>query len=424
VEHVVVTSLAEYLPAEPTLPVPAGIGPFPGDFPDTVTWRELLDCEPIKKLEALDIKKDIALLQYTSGTTGNPKGAMLTFFNILASATNSVRARGIVEDDIHLCVLPLFHVNGSNNSLNAPVLSGGTIVLLARVDIEAMYQAIELYRCNVWVATTTMNIAFIEHPRLNDYDLSSLNCAGTGGAPLPSALFKKYQEKFGIELMDGFGMSETMAFTICGPQGYIRVGSIGYPCPSVDIRIAALDDENRDAAIGEEGELWQRGPAVALGYWNNPEATAESFFQEDDSEYMWLKTGDIVKMDDDGFLWLCGRTKEMIKVSGFSVYPAEVEEYLYHHPAISECCVIGVPHEYKGEEVKAFVVLKPEYQEKISDQEIIDWAKEQMSAYKYPHIVEFRESLPKGGTGKILRKELKAEEAERLNQLEAAAAKA
>lgn len=413
VEHVVVAALCEYLPAEPTLPVPFDRVPVQGEFPDSITWQQLAGSDPIDKLTELDIKQDIAMLQYTSGTTGNPKGAILTHFNILASATNSAINRLRTKDDIHLCALPLFHVNGSNNILNAPIISGGTIVLLSRIDVETMFKAIELYRCTTWVATTTLNIAFIEHPKMKDYDLSSLKKTGTGGAPLPQALFKKYLELFDVELEDGFGMSETMAYTIANPRGYSKVGALGFPVPMVDIRIANLDDETKDAAIGEDGELWQRGPSVGIGYWNSPEASAESFIKQDDSEYMWLKTGDIVCMDEDGYLWLRGRTKEMIKASGFSVYPAEVEDYLYRHPAVSECCVIGIPHEYKGEEIKAYVVLRPEYQGQVTEQELIDWAKEQMSAYKYPRMIEFRDSLPKSATNKILRKVLKAEEAER-----------
>lgn len=412
VEKVVVTSLGEYLPAEPDIPVSFDPGGKGGDFPDTVSWQELAGSEPISELADLDIKKDIAVLQYTSGTTGNPKGAILTHFNILANATNSAYGRPTKFDDIHLAVLPLFHVNGSNNAMNAPVLFGATMVVLVRFDLETLYQAIEKYRCTVWIGITTMNIAFLQHPRFKDFDLSSLNFIGTGGMPLPQALFNQYKELFGVELQDGFGMSETMAYTICNSSGYSRVGSIGIPCPLVDIRIASLNDENQDAAIGEEGELWQRGPSTAIGYWNSPEETARTFVKADDSDFLWLKTGDIVRMDEDGFLWLCGRTKEMIKVSGFSVYPAEVEEYLYHHPAILECCVIGVPHDYKGEEVKAFVVLKPDYAGKVTADEIIEWASQEMSAYKYPRIIEFRDILPKGGTGKIMRKVLKAEEAE------------
>jgi len=412
VEKVVVTSLGEYLPAEPEILASFDPGGHGGDFPDTISWQELVDSEPIAELADLDIKKDIAMLQYTSGTTGNPKGAILTHFNVLANAVNSGYGRPTRQDDIHIAVLPLFHVNGSNNSLNAPILCGATIVLLVRFDLETMYQAIEKYRCSVWIGITTMNIAFLQHPKFKDYDLSSLTFIGTGGMPLPQALFNKYKEIFGVELQDGFGMSETMAYTICNSSGYSRFGAIGIPCPLVDIRIANLNDETKDAEIGEEGELWQRGPSIAIGYWNNPEATAETFVKSDDSDFLWLKTGDIVRMAEDGFLWLCGRTKEMIKVSGYSVYPAEVEEYLYHHPAILECCVIGIPHDYKGEEVKAFVVLKPEYKDKVTAEEIIDWARQEMSAYKYPRVIEFRDTLPKGGTGKIMRKVLKAEEAE------------
>lgn len=413
VEKVVVTSLGEYLPEQPDILVSFDPGGKGGEIPDTIAWKELVASEPIKELADLDIKKDIAMLQYTSGTTGNPKGAILTHFNVLANATNSAYGRPTKFDDIHVAVLPLFHVNGSNNALNAPILMGATIVVLVRFDLETLYQAIEKYRVSVWIGITTMNIAFLQHPKFKDYDLTSLTFAGTGGMPLPQALFNTYKEIFGLELQDGFGMSETMAYTICNSSGYSKVGSIGIPCPLVDIRIASLKDENIDAEIGEEGELWQRGPSIAVGYWNNPEGSAETFVKSDDSDFLWLKTGDIVRMDEDGFLWLCGRTKEMIKVSGFSVYPAEVEEYLYHHPAILECCVIGIPHDYKGEEVKAFIVLRPDYVGKVTAEEIVEWASQEMSAYKYPRVIEFRDTLPKGGTGKIMRKVLKAEESER-----------
>ncbi len=413
VEKVIVTSLGEYLPAEPELPVTFIMDLKGMTFPDTISWNDIAGSTPLTDPAKLDLKKDISLLQYTSGTTGNPKAAMLTHFNILANATNSAYGRPTKPDDVHLSVLPFFHVNGSNNSMNAPILCGATIVLLVRFELEVLYKAIEKYRCTVWTGITTMNIAFIQHPKFSDYDLSSMKFFGTGGMPLPQALFNRYKELFGAELQDGFGMSETMAYNICNSSGYSRVGSIGVPCPLVDIRITNLTDETKEAAIGEDGELWQRGPSVAVGYWNSPEETAKTFFKEPDSDFMWLKTGDIVKMDEDGFLWLCGRTKEMIKVSGFSVYPAEVEEYLYHHPSISECCVIGIPDDYKGEKVKAFIVLKPDFKGKVTEAEIIDWSKKELSTYKHPEVVEFCDVLPKSATGKIMRKILKAEEAEK-----------
>ncbi len=220
-----------------------------------------------------------------------------------------------------------------------------------------------------------------------------------GGAPLPDAV---------QQIAEGDGMSETVA-TVCQTmQKWIKPGSIGVPFSGVDIRIVDPTDNYKDMPLGVEGELWIHDNSVAIGYWNNPEESAKTFPAPG-----WVKTGDIAKVDEDGFVWLCGRLKEMIKASGYSVFPAEVEQYLYKHPSISECAVIGVPHDYRGEDIKAFVVLKPDWVGKVSEEELIAWAREQMSVYKYPRTIEFRDSLPKTGTGKILHKELRAEEAAR-----------
>jgi acyl-CoA synthetase (AMP-forming)/AMP-acid ligase II len=241
-----------------------------------------------------------------------------------------------------------------------------------------------------------------------DYDISSVSWVTSGGAPVPPAVVEKYNELINCNLVEGYGMSETISCTILNPPQKVKLGSIGVPIGSVQIRVADLTDESKDVPLGEEGELWQQAPCVGIGYWNNPEGTAETFLEDG-----WMKTGDIVKMDEEGYIYICGRTKEMIKSSGYSVFPAEVEQYLYNHPAISECCVIGVPHDYRGEDIKAFVILKPEWQGKITEKELIEWAREQMSVYKYPRTIEFRDELPKSGTGKIMRKILKAEEAEK-----------
>jgi len=407
VESVVVTSLAEYLPSEPSLPVPPGMTNESVEYPDTIDWSEFINSEPLDKMVELDIKKDVALLQYTSGTTGNPKGAMITHFNIMANATSAPMSVRATSEDVYLTVLPLFHVTGMTNSMNAPVYLGATMVVITRFDAETLLIAIEKYKCSVWLAITTMNIAVINHPNLKKYDISSLRALISGGAPVPPAIVEKYRELTGCNLVEGFGMSETISATILNPLERNKLGSIGIPMVGVDIRVADLKDETKDVPIGEEGELWQRAPSVAIGYWNKPEATAETFLGDS-----WMKTGDIVKLDEEGYVYICGRTKELIKASGYSVFPAEVEEYLYRHPAIEECCVIGVPHEYRGEDVKAYVVLKPEWVGKITEQELVEWARGQMSVYKYPRSIEFRESLPKSGTGKIMRKILKAEAAE------------
>ena len=224
---------------------------------------------------------------------------------------------------------------------------------------------------------------------------------------MPTAISEKYLS-MGISLVEGYGMSETCATTVANPLGANVFGSIGLPVPQLDLRIADIKDLSRDVAIGEEGELWVKSDSCGIGYWKNTDSAKETFLDGG-----WVRTGDIVRMDVRGYIYICGRLKELIKVSAYSVFPAEVEEYMYSHPAIMECCAIGVPHESKGEEVKLFVVLKPDYAGKVTAQNIIDWAKGQMAHYKYPRYIEFRDSLPKGSTGKVMRKDLKAEEAAR-----------
>ncbi len=405
VEAVVVTSLGEYLPAEPTLPFPTGIISENPHCPGAIKWNDFINNDPIKQLETLALE-DVAQLQYTSGTTGHPKGAMLVHRNILCKAVVYSYNKDRVED-VHLAALPLFHITGMACHMLGPVYEGGTMVIMARFDPLTALMVIDMYKITNFVAITTMNIALINHPEVKNYDLTSWRCAWMGGAPLPSVVQQKYLD-LGILLAEGYGMSETVA-TVCQTiPRWIKPGSIGFPFSGVDIRIVDPTDDTRDLPIGEEGELWIRDNSVAVGYWNNPEATAEAFPGDG-----WIKTGDIARIDEDGFVWLCGRLKELIKASGYSVFPAEVEEYLYKHPAIAECAVIGVPHDYRGEDVKAFVSLKPDWIGKVTEEELIAWAREQMSVYKYPRTIEFREELPKSGTGKIMRKILKAEEAEK-----------
>jgi len=334
---------------------------------------------------------------------------MITHSNIMANATSAPMAVRASAQDVYLTVLPLFHVTGMTNSMNAPVYLGATMVLIARFDIETLLMAIEKYRCSVWLAITTMNIAVINHPNLKNYDISSLRALISGGAPVPPVVVEKYQSMTGCNLVEGFGMSETISATILNPLDRNKLGSIGVPIVAVDIRVVDLKDDTKEVAMGQEGELWQKAPSVAIGYWNKSEASAETFLGDS-----WMRTGDIVKVDEEGYVFICGRTKELIKASGYSVFPAEVEEYLYHHPAIGECVVIGVPHEYRGEDVKAFVVLKTEWVGKITEEGLVEWARGEMSVYKYPRTIEFRDTLPKSGTGKIMRKILKAEEAEKV----------
>jgi len=406
VEQVIVTSLDEYLPNDPYPAFPADLRSKGIKYPGAIEWKDFITSEPLKAMAEVDIN-DLALLQYTSGTTGKPKGAMLIHRNLLNGAfVNAVQPPNTV-DSVQIALLPMFHITGMNDHLLTFAFLGNSLCLLSRFDPEAYLQAAERYQGTYSVVATPVVIALAHHPSFGKYDISKLIKFGIGGAPLPQAVFNKYQE-MGITLFEGYGMSETTATTVFNPCDAVRLGSIGLPVPQLDLRIANLDDLSQDVALGEEGELWVKGPSSGIGYWNNPEGTAETFLGDG-----WVRTGDIVKMDEDGYLYVCGRLKELIKSSAYSVFPAEVEEYLYAHPAVMECCVIGVPHDTKGEEVKAFIVLKPDWQDMISEQELIDWSKEQMAHYKYPRSIEFRPSLPKGNTGKVMRKDLKEEEAAR-----------
>lgn len=405
VENVIVTSLAEYISEQPDIPVPEGMVVEGLDYSGAADWKEFIKNEAIEKIEDLDIKKDLACLQYTSGTTGAPKGAMLTHYNMLVNAIQLPKMLGGHANSIYGAVVPIFHVTGMQNNMNGPIFLGATIVLFTRFDTEVFLKASELYKITAWVAITTMNIAVINHPDLEKYDLSSYESIGTGGAPVPGELINRYKDYFGLDLIDGWGMSETASAPLASPMGHVKAGSCGIIATNFEVRIVDLADNSKNVPRGQEGEMWIKGPSIASGYWQRPaEVQAESFKEEG-----WLATGDIVIMDEDGYIFIVGRTKEMIKASGFTVFPAEVEQYLYEHPAISECCVIGVPDEYRGEDVKAYIILKDDWKGKITEKEIIDWAREKMSVYKYPRKIEFRDELPKSASGKIMRKILKEE---------------
>jgi acyl-CoA synthetase (AMP-forming)/AMP-acid ligase II len=403
VEHVVLTALDEYLPEEPFPTFPADLRARGVDCPGAIAWKDFIASDPITEMADVDIN-DLALLQYTSGTTGRPKGAMLTHKNLVNGAwINSVNYTMTVEDRI-IGVLPMFHVTSMNDLLNNPMFTGCELMIMTRFDVESFLQAVERYKVTYSVLATPIVIMIAHHPAFGKYDISSMTKIGIGGAALPPAVADKYKA-MGVNLIEGYGMSETTATTVMNPLFANVFGSIGLLCPDMDLRIADIKDLSRDVEIGEEGELWVKGESNGIGYWNNPEATAETFL-----EGGWVRTGDIVKMDEKGYLYVCGRLKEIIKVSAYSVFPAEVEQYMFTHPAIMDCCAIGVPHESKGEEVKAFIVLKPDWVEKITEAEIIEWAKGQMAHYKYPRYIEFRPSLPRGNTGKVERKVLVEEE--------------
>ena len=405
--HVIVTSYWDYLPDNPALPVHSSMEAPKEVFPQTHEFLDLMEkYNPEPPHVEVDMREDLALLQYTSGTTGLPKGAMITHDSLLHNTVGSAVWNNIAEDDIHLSVLPFFHVTGMMHSMNMPIYTGTTNVMLSRFDTSTAMKAIATFGCTTWVSITTMNLAVINAPDVDQYDLRSLRHCMSGGAPIPEEILKKWRKIVGTELVEGYGLSETISQTHVNPSSNPRYGSVGIPHFGVECQV--IDVETGDeCALGSEGELRVKGPMITKGYWNKPEETAEVLRDG------WLATGDIVKMDEDGYFYIVGRKKDMIKASGYSVFPAEVEALLYEHPAVSEVAVIGVPDPYRGENIKAFIILRPEYKSKISEEEVIAWAREKMAAYKYPRIVEFVEALPKTGSGKILKRVLREEEEER-----------
>lgn len=406
VTHVISVSLADELPTdEPALPIHPTMK-TPKQTPEnTLDYLEFIQ-QPHPPLPDIKVSLDhIAALQYTSGTTGNPKGAMLTQFNMLVNAIGGVAWLTYDEGaNIHLCNLPLFHITGMVDSMNVPLASGGTIVLMTRFDTEGMVQAIETYQCEYWVGTATMNNAFVNHPGIEYRKIQSLKSVFSGGAPIPLYILERFKELTNCELLEGYGLSETTAQATTNPRGGDRIGSVGIPLFDTDVRILSLEDPSKEMPLGEVGEVAIQGPMVMKGYWNRPEDTKHTFHEG------YLLTGDLGYFDQDGYLYISGRKKELIKASGFSVFPSEVEGYLYKHPAVQEACVVGVPDLYRGEEIKAYIVLKAGVA--VTEKELVAWAKEQMADYKYPRIIEFRDELPKTGSGKILRRKL-AEEVQR-----------
>ncbi|MCX5917886.1 MAG: AMP-binding protein [Deltaproteobacteria bacterium] len=402
--HMILTSYSDFLPTQPRLPLhPSMLAPKLR-FPESFDLLELMDRyapEPVRV--DLNPKEDLALLQYTSGTTGLPKGAMISHYSLLFNTVGSVTWQAVQETDVVLSVLPFFHVTGMIHSMNNPVYTGTTNVMLSRFDAETALKAIHEFRCTSWTSITTMNVAVVNFPDVEKYDLSSLKRSLTGGAPVPGEILEKWRKKVGTELSEGYGLSETISQTHMNPVYTPRYGTIGLPMFDLECRIVDLETGN-DLPPGEEGELVLKGPTVMKGYWNRPEETREALRDG------WLYTGDLARVDEDGYFYIVGRKKDLIKASGFSVFPAEVENFLYGHPAVKEVAVVGVPDPYRGENIKAVIVLKPEYRNQVQAEEIIAWCREKMAAYKYPRIVEFVEELPKTASGKVLKRVLRERE--------------
>lgn len=377
--------------------------PLPDD-PRIIRYDRLIANAGDCTVPDIDPVNDVALLQYTGGTTGTPKGAMLTHQNLTANAR---QAQAIDphqnEPDRIIAVLPFFHVFANTCTLNRTVLNGGEMVMLPRFDAAQVLAAVQRVKATSLPGVPTMFQALLDHPAIRNIDFSSLRACISGGAPLALELRQKFEAATGATLVEGYGLTETSPIVCTNPyEGLNKTGTVGQPVPGTRVRVVDREDPTRPPPEGEPGELLFAGPQVMKGYWNRPDADAEVFVGE------FVRTGDVGLVDEDGYVKIVDRLKDMIAVGGFKVFPSQVESVLYHHPAVKEALVIGVPDHYRGEQPKAFVTLNEGAE--IDGAALKDWLNPQLGKHERVCAVEVRATLPKTLVGKLSRKELVAEE--------------
>ena len=410
-KRVIVTSLKEYMPT-----TKAFLGSLFKKIPlrkierkpSVHFFQELLrKYAPKPPTIEIDPKEDLVALQYTGGTTGIAKGAMLTHMNLVSNAVMCAAwLRGSEGKETFLAVLPLFHIYGMTTGMNAPIHLAGKIIMLPRFDLVDTFKAIQKHKVTVFCGAPTMYSLLLAHPDLSKYDCTSIRFCISGSAPLPPEVQRKFMEVTSGVLVEGYGLTESSPVTHCNPLDKtlktVKVGSIGLPWPDTDAKIVDAETGEKELKHGEIGELIVKGPQIMKGYWKIPEETSEVLRNG------WLYTGDIGKMDEDGYFYITDRKKDLIKYKGYSVYPRELEDVLYEHPAIKICGVIGKPDPVAGEIPKAFIVLKEGTP--TTEKEIMDFANEKVAPYKAIRAVEFRKELPMTLVGKVLRRVLREED--------------
>jgi long-chain acyl-CoA synthetase len=374
--------------------------------PPIYDFLSLLGEAPATPVKAGVSPDDTAILQYTGGTTGTPKGAILTHRNLVVNAVQNrdwltMRKEG--EERV-LAVIPFFHVYGMTTAMNFGVLTGAQLILIPKFHTKEVLHFINKYRPTVFPGIQAMYLAIGNYPKINKYDLTSIKAAISGAGPLMHEVQERFEHLTKARIVEGYGLSEASPVTHCNPVfGKRKLGSIGLPMPDLEAKIMDIETGEKEMPVGETGELVVKGPQVMKGYWNKPAETARAL------RGGWLHTGDIAKMDDDGFFYIVDRIKDMIKTVGENVYPREVEEVLFTHPKVKDAVVVGLPHEeFLGEKIKAYIVLKDG--ETATAEEIIQFCREQLSKFKVPKEVEFRSQLPKTLVGKVLRRILRDEE--------------
>ncbi|MDL5375562.1 AMP-binding protein [Exiguobacterium mexicanum] len=407
VKTIITTSIADYLPFPKNKLYPIKVKRENNIVIDTtgsVAFKDYKQFDPITPV-TVDPKEDVAVLQYTGGTTGLPKGVMLTHFNLTANVdqiSNFFYRYNRGDEKRVLCVVPFFHIYGMSCCLNFGMANGYELVLVPRFDVTDVLKTINKKKPHFFPGAPTMYVGILNDPKLKKYDLSSIEACISGSAPLPVEVQEQFESITGGRIVEGYGLSETSPVTHANFLWDKRiVGSIGVPLSDTSAKIVKADGETL-ADIGEIGEIMLHGPQVMKGYWQKPEETAAVLKDE------WLATGDLGYMGEDGFFYIVDRKKDMIIAGGFNVYPREIEEVLYEHPAVKEAVCIGVPDPYRGETVKAFIVTRDGAS--VTEEELDKHCREKLAAYKVPKLYEFREELPKTFVGKILRRVLVDEE--------------
>ena len=373
-------------------------------------WREVLaGSSAVPPLEVGP--QDLAVLPYTSGTTGLPKGCMHIHASIMHNAVAANLWGNGTAEAISLLVVPMFHITGMVSGMHSAVYGGGTMVLMPRWDRNLAGRLISHWKVTHWTNIPTMVMDLLASPHFDQYDLSSLVYIGGGGAAMPQAVAQRLLENYGLRYVEGYGLTETAAPSHCNPPDAPRQQCLGLPFLSTDARI--IDPETLvELPPGQQGEIVISGPEVFQGYWRRPEATRDAFFELEGKRF--FRSGDLGHVDQDGYFYLTDRLKRMINASGFKVWPAEVESLMYRHPAVAEACVIATRDAYRGQSVKAVVVLRPGSEHAVTEADLVAWCRENMAVYKCPRVIEFAHALPKSGSGKVMWRMLQDDEDKRI----------
>jgi len=413
-KHVIVAEIKDYLPFPKNIVYPFlqkrqyGFSVKVEDTDTVHRWKTILqEGKPEYNKIDIDPKEDLALLQYTGGTTGHPKGVMLTHYNLVANVQMCASWLYKTErgTEIVLGVLPFFHVYGMTTVMNMAIMQGSKMILLPKFEPEEVLKTIHKLKPTLFPGAPTIYVGLLNHPKLKSYDLSSIEASISGSAALPVEVQEQFERETGGRIVEGYGLTETSPVTHANFVWHKRVnGSIGVPWPDTDAMVVEMDTLN-EVETGEIGEIAVKGPQVMTGYWNDEEETKQVLRDG------WLLTGDLGYVDEDGFFYVVDRKSDMIIAGGFNIYPREIEEVLYEHPAIEETVVAGIPDDYRGETVKAYIVLKKGA--KVTEKELDQFCRKHLAAFKVPRHYEIRDELPKTAVGKILRRQLVDEEKEK-----------